>query len=90
MLMCSLVVCGGLAAEEFKVDDVIHPVVAKLGKPKVIEALGEGHMAVSSSSEVAAISRSSGASEGDQGSRGKKDAFHGYSLVFAFPRCQIV
>ncbi len=54
LLMCSLVICGGLAAGEFEVDDVIHPVVAKLGKPKVIEALGEGHMAVSSSSEVAA------------------------------------
>jgi tetratricopeptide (TPR) repeat protein len=52
--MFSVVLCGGLAAEEFKVGDVIHPVLAELGKPKVIPALGEGHMAISSKSEVAA------------------------------------
>ena len=43
-----------LGADDFKVEDVIHPVVLKLGKPKVIAALGEGHMAISSSSEIAA------------------------------------
>lgn len=46
--------CGELGADDFKVEDVIHPVVLKLGKPKVIAALGEGHMAISSSSEIAA------------------------------------
>ena len=45
---------GELGADDFKVEDVIHPVVLKLGKPKVIAALGEGHMAISSSSEIAA------------------------------------
>ncbi len=45
---------GELCANDFKVEDVIHPVVLKLGKPKVIAALGEGHMAISSSSEIAA------------------------------------
>ena len=45
---------GELCADDFKVKDVIHPVVLKLGKPKVIAALGEGHMAISSSSEIAA------------------------------------
>ncbi|MDA7529654.1 tetratricopeptide repeat protein [bacterium] len=48
------VLCGELGADDFKVEDVIHPVVLKLGKPKVIAALGEGHMAISSSSEIAA------------------------------------
>ena len=52
--MFFLVLCGKGAAEEFKVVSVIHPVVAKLGKPKVIPALGEGHMAVSSNSDEAA------------------------------------
>lgn len=46
--------CNELTAENFKVEDVIHPVVVKLGKPKVITALGEGHMAISSSSGIAA------------------------------------
>ena len=45
---------GELGADDFKVEDVIHPVVLKLGKPKIIAALGEGHMAISSSSEIAA------------------------------------
>ena len=45
---------GELGADDFEVEDVIHPVVLKLGKPKVIAALGEGHMAISSSSEIAA------------------------------------
>jgi len=48
------VLWGELGADDFKVEDVIHPVVLKLGKPKVIAALGEGHMAISSSSEIAA------------------------------------
>jgi len=48
------VLWGKLGADDFKVEDVIHPVVLKLGKPKIIAALGEGHMAISSSSEIAA------------------------------------
>ncbi|MDB4450127.1 hypothetical protein N9127_03610 [Akkermansiaceae bacterium] len=48
------VLCVELAADDFKVEDVIHPVVIKLGKPRAIAALGEGHMAISSNSEIAA------------------------------------
>ncbi|MGB0643253.1 MAG: hypothetical protein ACPGQF_00835, partial [Akkermansiaceae bacterium] len=54
LLIFHFVLSGELAADDFKVEDVIHPVVIKLGKPKVIVALGEGHMAISSSSEIAA------------------------------------
>lgn len=54
LLIFHFVLCGELGADDFKVEDVIHPVVLKLGKPKVIAALGEGHMAISSSSEIAA------------------------------------
>jgi tetratricopeptide (TPR) repeat protein len=53
-LIFHFVLWGELGADDFKVEDVIHPVVLKLGKPKVIAALGEGHMAISSSSEIAA------------------------------------
>lgn len=55
LLIFHFVLWGELGADDFKVEDVIHPVVLKLGKPKVIAALGEGHMAISSSSEIAAI-----------------------------------
>ena len=54
LLIFHFVLWGELCADDFKVKDVIHPVVLKLGKPKVIAALGEGHMAISSSSEIAA------------------------------------
>ena len=54
LLIFHFVLWGELCADDFKVEDVIHPVVLKLGKPKVIAALGEGHMAISSSSEIAA------------------------------------
>ena len=54
LLIFHFVLWGELGADDFKVEDVIHPVVLKLGKPKVIAALGEGHMAISSSSEIAA------------------------------------
>lgn len=54
LLIFHFVLWGELCANDFKVEDVIHPVVLKLGKPKVIAALGEGHMAISSSSEIAA------------------------------------
>lgn len=54
LLIYPLVLCSGFAAEKFNVDDVIHPVVVKLGTPKIIGELGEGHMAISSSSELAA------------------------------------
>ena len=54
LLIFHFVFCAELTADDFKVEDVIHPVVIKLGKPKVIAALGEGHMAISSSSEIAA------------------------------------
>jgi tetratricopeptide (TPR) repeat protein len=53
-LIFHFVLWGELGADDFKVEDVIHPVVLKLGKPKIIAALGEGHMAISSSSEIAA------------------------------------
>lgn len=53
-MVCSLVLCGGLAAEEFKIDEVLHPVLSELGKPKLIKAFGEGHVAISSRSEDAA------------------------------------
>ena len=43
-----------LSAEEFKTADVIHPIVAQLPAPTVIEDLGKSFMAVSSSSEAAA------------------------------------
>ena len=54
LLIFHFALWGELGADDFKVEDVIHPVVLKLGKPKVIAALGEGHMAISSSSEIAA------------------------------------
>lgn len=54
LLIFHFLLWGELGADDFKVEDVIHPVVLKLGKPKVIAALGEGHMAISSSSEIAA------------------------------------
>ena len=54
LLIFHFVLCVELTADDFKVEDVIHPVVIKLGKPKVIAALGEGHMAISSNSEIAA------------------------------------
>jgi tetratricopeptide (TPR) repeat protein len=54
LLIFHFVLWGELGADDFKVEDVIHPVVLKLGKPKIIAALGEGHMAISSSSEIAA------------------------------------
>lgn len=43
-----------LAAQEFQVDDVIHPIVAKLPAPKVVAGFGKGFMAISTSSEEAA------------------------------------
>lgn len=43
-----------LRGEEFKVSSVIHPVVAELGAPAIIESFGKGHMAVSTSSDDAA------------------------------------
>ena len=54
LLIFHFVLCVELAADDFKVEDVIHPVVIKLGKPSAIAALGEGHMAISSNSEIAA------------------------------------
>lgn len=54
LLIFHFMLFGELGADDFEVEDVIHPVVLKLGKPKVIAALGEGHMAISSSSEIAA------------------------------------
>ena len=54
LLIFHFVLWGELGADDFRVEDVINPVVLKLGKPKVIAALGEGHMAISSSSEIAA------------------------------------
>lgn len=41
-------------ADDFKVDSVIHPVVAKLPKPKLIEEFGKEGMAISTSSDEAA------------------------------------
>ncbi|MFT6863310.1 MAG: tetratricopeptide (TPR) repeat protein [Akkermansiaceae bacterium] len=41
-------------AEEFKVGSVIHPVVAKLPPPQMIEAFAKGQMAISASSDEAA------------------------------------
>jgi len=44
----------GLSGEEFKVEDVIHPVVAELPTPRMIEGFDEGFMAVSTTSDTAA------------------------------------
>lgn len=41
-------------AEEFKVEEVIHPIVAQLPAPKVMEGFGEGFMAISTNSDEAA------------------------------------
>lgn len=53
LLLISALFCP-LPAEEFQVEDVIHPIVAQLPAPTVLEGLGKGFVAVSSSSEVAA------------------------------------
>jgi tetratricopeptide (TPR) repeat protein len=55
-LLIAIVVAlfGVLSAAEFKVESVIHPLVAKLPAPKVIAEFGKGHIAVSSSSDKAA------------------------------------
>ncbi|MGC6459114.1 MAG: hypothetical protein ACON4R_12205 [Akkermansiaceae bacterium] len=44
-----------LAAEDFKVSDVIHPVVAELNDPAVDPNFGKGMLAISSSSEEASL-----------------------------------
>ena len=45
---------GVLSSAEFKAEDVIHPIVSKLGAPKNIEGFTAGVMAISSSSMEAA------------------------------------
>ncbi len=54
LLLLVLPFFTSLRAEEFKVASVIHPLLAKMSPPKVSEAFGKGHMAVSTSSEEAA------------------------------------
>ena len=46
---------GSLQAKEFKVEDVIHPIVAKLPAPPMIKGFDVGFMAISSSSDLAAM-----------------------------------
>lgn len=41
-------------AEDFEVESVIHPVVADLAPPELIEGFGEGQMAITTTSDVAA------------------------------------
>ena len=45
---------GSLQGQEFKVEDVIHPVVAQLASPSMIKGFDQDFMAVSSSSDLAA------------------------------------
>lgn len=52
-----IVGCGlsSLRADEFEVSSVIHPVVAKLPAPKMIEGFAEGQMAITTNSDAAAL-----------------------------------
>lgn len=56
LLLIALWVLGGVpvGADEFEVGSVIHPVVAKLEPPEMIEGFGEGQMAITTSSDQAA------------------------------------
>jgi len=49
-----IVLLNPLHGEDFKVGDVIHPIVAKLPTPRMVEGFDQGFMVVSTSSDVAA------------------------------------
>lgn len=54
LLLLVTMSCSLLRGEDFKVSSVIHPVVSEMVPPKIIEAFGKGHMAISTSSDDAA------------------------------------